>query len=254
MYPALPFGPFSIPTTPFLAIVAAIVALEIAARFGRRLGLHPDDVWNTGLLALLAGLIVARLWTVIQFRDIYLAEPLLVFSLRPSGFAFWPGLIAAVIAGYANLLRRALAPLPMLAAFAVGAIAGSVVLGASNFLTGVVVGTPSDLPWALPYYETRVHPVGLYRAIASLVVLAWVWLTSDNDTPGRVILKALFGMSLTRLIADAFIADADAVGLLRLNQLVALSLAVGCALALARPPATPTPRPVSATDSGETPG
>lgn len=257
MYPALPFGPVSIPTTPFLAIVAAIVALEIAARFGRRLGLHSDDVWNTGLIALLVGLIVARLWNVFQFREIYLAEPLLVFSLRPSGFAFWPGFIAAVIAGYANLLRRALPPLPMLAAFAVGAVAGSVALAVSGFLTGAVVGLPSTLPWALPFYETLVHPVGLYQALGSLLVLAWIWLTSDNDTPGRIILKAVFGVSLTRLVSDAFIAEAETVGSLRLGQLIALTLAVGCALALARRPAAPSPapeNPPAPTDTPETTG
>lgn len=246
MYPALPFGPFTIPTAPFLAIVAAVVTLEVAARFGRRLGLHSDDVWNTGLIALLAGLIVARLWNVIQFSDIYLAEPLLIFSLRPSGFAFWPGFIAAMIAGYANLVRRALAPLPVLAAFAVGALAGGVILGVSNFLTGAVVGLPGDLPWALPYYDARVHPAGLYRAIGSLLVLAWIWLTCDGDSPGRIVLKVIFGVSLTRLIGDAFIADAETVGLLRISQVVALIVTVGCALALARKPVAPPSAPESA--------
>ena len=57
---------------------------------GRRLGLRPDDLWNTGLIALLAGFIVARVWNVFQFWYVYSAEPLLLFSLRPSGFAFWP--------------------------------------------------------------------------------------------------------------------------------------------------------------------
>ena len=251
MYPALPFGPFSIPTTPFLAIVAAVVALEVAARFGRRLGLHPDDVWNTGLIGLLAGLIVARLWNVIQFREIYLAEPLLIFSLRPSGFAFWPGFIAAVVAGYANLVRRALAPLPVLAAFAVGATAGSAILAVSGFLTGAVVGLPGNLPWALPYYETLVHPAGLYQAIGTLLVLAWIWLTSEADTPGRIILKVVFGVSLARLVSDAFIADAETVGMLRLSQIITLILAVGSALALARRPAALPPAPESATDSAE---
>ena len=59
MYPSLPFGPLSLPTTPVLAIIAFWLALETAARFGKRLRLNGDDVWNLGLVALLAGLIVA---------------------------------------------------------------------------------------------------------------------------------------------------------------------------------------------------
>ena len=41
-----------------------------------------------------AGVVVARLWNAAQFWYIYAEEPLLLFSLRPSGFALLPGLIA----------------------------------------------------------------------------------------------------------------------------------------------------------------
>ncbi|MEZ4609693.1 MAG: hypothetical protein R2838_05500 [Caldilineaceae bacterium] len=44
MYPSLPFGPLSLPTTPVLAIIAFWLALETAARFGKRLRLNGDDV------------------------------------------------------------------------------------------------------------------------------------------------------------------------------------------------------------------
>ena len=48
MYPTLPFGPLALPTGPILAILAIIVTLDIAGRYGRRLGVHPDDIWNVG--------------------------------------------------------------------------------------------------------------------------------------------------------------------------------------------------------------
>ena len=67
MYPALPFGPFTLPTGPIFVLLAGYFGLETAARFGRRFGLRSDDVWNAGLLGVLAGFIVARLWNVIQF-------------------------------------------------------------------------------------------------------------------------------------------------------------------------------------------
>jgi phosphatidylglycerol:prolipoprotein diacylglycerol transferase len=146
MYPTLPFGPLALPTAPLVIMLAAMFGLEIAARYGRRLGLAADDVWNTGLLALVAGLGVARLWNVIQLWPIYRDEPALILSLRPSGFAPLPGILAALIAGYANLLRRALDPLRMVTAIAVGAVAAEILLNAGAFLTGAVVGTTSDLP------------------------------------------------------------------------------------------------------------
>lgn len=235
MFRSLPFGPLSIPTAPFLAMLAAVIGLEAAGRFGRRFRLAPDDVWNTGLLALLAGLIVARLWNVLQFWAIYSAEPLLIFSLRPGGFALWPGVVAALAAAYANLLRRALSPVKMAAAYAAGLLAAASVLNVSAFLTGAVVGLPADLPWAVNYFGRMVHPTGLYRALGLLIVLIWVWMTADGAQPGRTVLKAIFGFSLVYLAADAFVSEPAVLGSLRRSQVVALAAALASALLLARP-------------------
>lgn len=251
MYPSLPFGPASIPTGPFFAILAAVVALEVVGRAGRRLGLNPDDTWNTGLLALAAGLIVARLWTILQFWGVYRAEPLLIVSLRPSGFALLPGLAAGLVAAYAYLLYRRADPVRVAAAFAVGLLAGGILINVSAFLTGSVVGSPSDLPWAARYFLDRVHPVGLYRAAGLLIVLVLVWRAADPARPGRTVWHALFGYALVHLLCDAFLREPALLGILRRSQVIALLLALLAGLALSRrtrpaPPAvdlTPGPPP-----------
>src|SRR3954449_3704758 len=169
MYPTLPFGPLTLPTGPVLAFFAVIITLDLAGRYGRRVGIHLDDTWNVGLIALTAGLIVARLWNVFQFWYIYQSEPVLIFSIRPSGFEFWPGVIAGFIAGYAYLLWRALDPVRVGAALAVGCVAGSVVLGLSGFATGTMLGMITSSPLALPYFTEMRHPVGLYQAVGSAI-------------------------------------------------------------------------------------
>ena len=193
MYPTLPFGPLSVPTGPVLAILAVVFGLDIAGRYGKRFGLHPDDVWNTGMIALASGLIVARLWNVFQFWHIYLDEPVLIFSIRPSGFEFWPGVVAALIGGYLYLLRRSLDPVRVSAALTVGALFGGSVLAISGFLTGNLLGMPSALPWALPYFGEMRHPVGLYQAAGMLGLCLLVWFASDSRYPGRTILLAALG-------------------------------------------------------------
>ena len=184
MYPTLPFGPLSFPTGPILAILAIIVGLEVAGRYGRKLGLHPDDVWNTGLIAFASGLIVARLWNVFQFSHIYRAEPNLILSLRPSGFAFWPGVVAALIGGYAYLLYRALDPAQVGGALAIGGLAGGSIVAVSGYLTGGILGLPSDLPWALNYFGVARHPAGLYLAIGMAALAAVLWVRADTERPG----------------------------------------------------------------------
>jgi prolipoprotein diacylglyceryltransferase len=156
-----------LPTGAFLAFVAVYLGLEIAGRYGRRLGLRLDDVWNTGLIAVATGLIVARLWNVIQFSYVYSAEPGLLFSVRPSGFSLLPGIIAALAGAYVYLWRRRLSPSAMAAAFAAGGLLFLAVLGISDFLTGAVVGLPSDRP----SLASQCIPSGSI----GLLALRWRW-------------------------------------------------------------------------------
>lgn len=233
MYPALPFGPVTLPTGPIFAMLAVFFGLESAGRFGRRFGLRTDDVWNVGLLAILAGLIVARLWNVFQFWYVYSAEPLLIFSLRPSGFAFWPGVVAALAAGYAYLLRRALEPLRVAAALSMGLLTAGAILAVSDYLTGAITGLPSDLPWARPYFGEMQHPAALYRALGFALGVVFVWPAADPRRPGRTLGHVGLAVGLVLMVADAFAAPNAMTGPFRTSQLVGLGLALLSAGALA---------------------
>ena len=246
MYPSLPFGPLSLPTAPFFAILAVWLGLETASRLGRIFRLRNDDVWNSGLVALAAGLIVARLWNVVQFAHIYLEEPLLIFSLRPSGFVLLPGLVAAAIAFFIWMVRKALSPASMAATMSIGLLAAAICLSVGAHLSGTAVGVPSRLIWAQPYYDTLVHPVGLYRAGGFLIVLILSWKFAQPQRPLRTLLMVGFGAGLVRLISDAFLVVPGPEALLggyRISQLGALALALICALLLAR--TAPSEPPIS---------
>ncbi len=234
MHATLALGPLSLPTGPILAMLAAVLALEVAGRAGRRFGLLPDDIWNTGLVALLAGVIVARLWTIIQFWPVYRDEPMLMVSLRPSGFAFWPGVIAALVAAFAWMVWKSLDPGRVTAALAIGLVAGAVVINVSVYLTGTLVGMPSDAPWAVRHFLEIVHPVGLYRALGLAALLVLLWATIDARRPARTIWLAVLGYALVHLVVDAFVRDAALLGSFHQSQVVGLVVAFVAALMLAR--------------------
>jgi phosphatidylglycerol:prolipoprotein diacylglycerol transferase len=241
MYPTLPFGPLSLPTGPVLGMLAVILTLDVGGRYARRLRIHPDDLWNVGLIALAAGLIVARLWNVFQFWSIYRSEPVLIFSIRPSGFEFWPGVAAAAVGGYLYLLYRALDPVKVAAALAVGGLAGGVLLAISGHATGALLGTRTSVPWALPYFGEPRHPVGLYLAVGLALLCIAVWM-ADVQRSGRVLLLALLGYSLLRLVVDGFLDNGRLIGDFRVSQVVALLVALASSLLLTRrfqPPASP---------------
>jgi phosphatidylglycerol:prolipoprotein diacylglycerol transferase len=234
MYPALPFGPVTIPTGPLVALVAVTIGLEVAGRFGRRLHLAIDDVWNTGLLATLATVIVARLWNVIQFWGAYSAEPWLILSLRPSGFVWNAGLTAGIIVAYLYLLRRALPPLPITAALASGVLTAIAIFTAGAYLTGNLVGLPSTLPWALPYFGVLRHPVAFYYAVGFVLLLGTGGLLMQRVSVGRLLLLWLLGSGLLLLWLAAYEEGSRTFLSLRVNQLLGLGLALVACLGLAR--------------------
>ncbi|MEZ4709662.1 MAG: prolipoprotein diacylglyceryl transferase [Caldilineaceae bacterium] len=232
MYPTFSVGPLALPTGPLLTIVAVVLGLEIMGRYGRRFQLYPDLLWNGGLLVALVGLMAARLWNVYRFWYVYQAEPLLIISPRPGGFALWPGIIAAVLAAYGYMIYHRLDPMPVSAAAAAGLIGAGILRSIADYLTGAAVGLPSDLPWAQLYFGEFVHPVALYRLLGLLLLLILLWLKKEAN-PARVLLIALFGYSLTRLIADGFLAEPMLIGDVRATQLLALIGGLGAAYLLA---------------------
>lgn len=234
MYPVLPFGPITIPTGPLVALIALTLGLEVAGRFGRRLQLSSDDVWNTGLLWVLVGLIVARLWNVIQFWSIYIAEPWLMLSLRPSGFVWNAGVVAGLVAAYIYLWRRALHPLPMTVALAAGALVAAALLAVGALLTGSLIGLPTDLPWALPYFGILRHPVALYYACGLVLLVLGGWFGVGKVPAARLLLLWTLGVGMVLLLAGAYEEEGRSMAGFRLNQLLGLLIALIACLGLAR--------------------
>lgn len=234
MYPVLPFGPFTIPTSPIVILIAMTVGLEIAGRYGRRIGIAIDDLWNIGLLTILIGLIVARLWNVIQFWPVYVAEPWLIVSMRPSGFVALPGFVASAITVFGYLLYRALDPLPVVAALSVGATSALAIIQAGQLFSGELLGIESTLPWAVNYYGELRHPVALYYGGGLALLVLLLYSLPAGVDPARTIFFLLLGGGIIYLIAGAFEYNAPIWAGLHIKQVIGLGLALFASLQLAR--------------------
>lgn len=222
MVQSLQFGPLAVPTAPLFAVLAVMIGVDVAARYGRRLGLQADDVWNTGMIAIVACLIVARLWNVLHFWDVYLEEPRLIFSLRPSGFVWSAGLVAALIAGYGWMIVRSLDPLRVATALLVGGTVGWMVQSMSNFLTGNPLGVLSNLPWAIPYYDELRHPVALYELAGAALLWLLVLIAERRTAPLRIFWILLLGWGVLLLVTRAFVEEPATLFGLRTVQVAAL--------------------------------
>lgn len=232
MYSSLQLGSVALPTGPLTSLLAVWLAIEIAARMGRRYGVNYDDLFGMFVTALVVGILASRLWHVVSFWEVYQANLLDILSLRPSGLSPLPGLICAGLGAYGFLIVRKLDPAIAAAATLTGLVAGGTLYFMGSFLSGRVIGTVSSLPWSVPYGDMLRHPVGLYQALGCALI--WIVLWYRSMDMHQVLLNGLFLCSLLFLFTDAFIVYKWDSPLLRWPQVGYLGMAVLSALLLAR--------------------
>lgn len=132
-------------------------------------GLDADGVWNAGLFAVIAAFVLSRVLLVATNLKSFMEYPILLLmvpSLTPLG------LLLTMIAVLVYLRLRAMPVLATLDAWAPCAALTWAFLALGHFAEGSDPGTPSRLPWAMSVIadKVRVHPVGIYAAIAALVI------------------------------------------------------------------------------------
>ena len=213
MLPTLLIGQFALPTYPFFLLIAYWAAMWLGARRANKLGLDGDHLYNAGLYGLLSGIIGARLWFVLSHWENYASDIGQAFSLSRSALSAPEG---AIIAGLVVLiyLQRGKVPFgKFFDAAAPGLALALIIANVGAFLGGEWLGAPSNVPWAIEIVGTARHPIQLYEAIFSLLILS-ILLYSSIYRPWSGfhfwLLVALYGIS--RLFLEIFRASPPLIG------------------------------------------
>jgi prolipoprotein diacylglyceryl transferase len=243
---SIDIGPLS------LNLYGLMIALGVVAAvwlFGRRIqerGIGtPDDASAIGLVAVLAGVIGARLYHVVTDWDRFEDDLAKIPAIWEGGLGIPGGLLAGIPVGLWMAHRRGM-PLSTAATCAAPAIALAQAIGRwGNYFNQELYGRPTDLPWALeidadhllPGYAvgTTFHPTFLYESLWSLglvFVLLWIdrrrWLRD-----GSLMAVYVIGYGIGRFWVEGLRIDrADELGGLRWNQWVSLAAIVGGAVVL----------------------
>lgn len=207
MFPVIQLGPLSLPTYPLALLLAGWLALEVAARAARRLGVDGDHMYNAGLYGLVAGIVAARLGHVIAYWPAYRSQPLEIFGFNTSAFLLWPGLAAALAVAGWYVYRRRLPSAKMLDAAAPGLLIGAAVAGVGALLAGRAYGAPTaqGVPWAVDLWGVMRHPSQAYETLAALAVaLLALRVIRHGGRPGAAALIALAGYGLSRWLLEPF--------------------------------------------------
>ena len=221
-----------------IVVVAVAVAVGLAGREGRRLGIESDVVSDGAVWVGVAALVGGRLLYVFKNDLATLDEhPLHVVMIWMGGLSFYGGLIGALIALVIFTRRRRIPLLPALDVAAPGAAIGQAIGHLGCLIGGDSFGIPTTLPWAVVYKNPNamapqgipLHPTQAYEAILLAVLFAGLWLGRERLAkvgPGVVASAYLFGLAAIRF-GLFFLRDEAAVLLgLKTAQWVGLGIAV----------------------------
>ncbi len=172
MLPTILIGSIALPTYPLLWLIALWAGMWLSTYRAKQLDLDGDHVYNAGLYGLIAGILGARLWFVLSHWENYASDITQALSLSRSALSSGEGFIIAGLAVLIYLQRNNVPLGAFFDAVAPGLALAIAIGNVGAFLGGQALGMPSNLPWAIEISGIARHPVQLYEAGASLIILA----------------------------------------------------------------------------------
>jgi phosphatidylglycerol---prolipoprotein diacylglyceryl transferase len=194
MFPTLQFGPLALPVPPLAIILSLWLGLSLTEKFAKKRSLNADALYNLTFIALISGIIGARLFFAVQNFSAFVQTPLSLFSRETGSLDPFGGFASALLAAlvYGRRARLEFWPTldgltPLFAVLAVG-------LGFSRLASGAGFGMETSAPWGIELWGAIRHPTQVYEiglALAILLGLGWVAadlatdLTTDSVTESR---------------------------------------------------------------------
>ena len=237
MLPILRLGPFVIASGIATLFASLWLGMESAEREGKRLGFAHGEVSTTLGIALITGLIGARLAHIAHFWSSYQSDWTQVVALTPSALDPAAGAALGLLVAIIYLQRKQVQIPKFLDALAPALALVAAVWSLGNLLSGDGYGAPAgNLPWAIELWGERRHPTQIYELLAALLIIAIVWrMRKRHPMDGFLFLAVAAMLAAARLFLEAFRGDSTAtLAGLRDAQLLSLAVLLGALWLLAR--------------------
>ena len=205
-----------------MAALGLIFGLMLIIHFGRQQGLDPDKLWNLGIIAILSGIIGAKVLYFFNEFGYYRDHPGELFSLSTlqAGGVWSGGVVLALIMCIWYMRRndcRFCAP-AMCSRPGWRWDTRSGRMGC--FAAGCCFGKPTNVPWAVTFHNplaneivgtplgVPLHPTQLYEMVVELAnCLFLVWLIKRKKFEGEIIGTYLILYGIARYFIEFFRGD-----------------------------------------------
>jgi len=242
-------GPVAVRWYGLMYVVGFMVGMWAAGLYAPIRRLTDDDLWYVFWPSVIAGLLGARLYYVLQSLDKadYLREPWRVFATWEGGMAFYGAVFAVVPTIYFAARRRGIDFWSVWDAAAIFAVVGQAFGRVGNIINGDIVGFRTDLPWGFVYVNPNsfvplssadpmacvrgvpCQPAALYELLFNLVLFLLMWrMRYTLKKPGSMFVFWLVGYSLGQLLLFTVRANEELFLGLKQAQLTAIVVIIAC--------------------------
>jgi phosphatidylglycerol:prolipoprotein diacylglycerol transferase len=223
MHPVLiQLGPLTLHSYGVLVATGILLALWLARRQAPQNGLDPDAVWNLGIYMVLAGLVGAKLWYVLENAGYYVENPRALVSmdtLQAAG-VWYGGLLAGLLVTVIYVRRARMGLLPLLDTVAAPAAIGHGLGRLGCFSAGCCWGKSTTAAWGVTFTSeyaaqtvgvplgVALHPTQLYEASTELLAFLFLlWLGKRKKFTGQVFAAYLMWYGVARGTIEFFRGD-----------------------------------------------
>jgi phosphatidylglycerol:prolipoprotein diacylglycerol transferase len=223
----------------FFIALGYLATLALGRFLAKARGLDPSPFMDIAFIAIVSGVLGARLLFVLQNLSFYLEHPKEIFDFWNGGLVFYGGFLLGGPCGLLYGVRKKM-PLWLSADISTAGLALAHAFGRVGcFAAGCCYGNYCPYPWAVhndtdfvdPLLKGKpLHPVQLYESFLLFMLaglMAWL-IYKRKLANGLVALLYLTGYAGIRFITEIFRGDSDRGfvlgGWLSLSQGIALAL------------------------------
>jgi phosphatidylglycerol:prolipoprotein diacylglycerol transferase len=233
MQPQIQLGPLELQTFGICFAAGFLAATAILTRRLVELGKPPDWGYELIFAGLVGGLVGSRVDYLVQNWS-KVSDDLLGNLFSGSGLVWYGGVVGGAIGvllwaryrRWLSLQMLDVACIPLALGYGVGRV-GCQLSGDGDY------GTPSDVPWAMPYPHgtvrttQEVHPTPVYETLAMGFVALVLWQLRGRFRPGVLFSVYLVLAGLARLVVEFIRRNDSVVAGLTLPQLISLAMIAG---------------------------